>query len=277
MILQRVVLGRVLGWCALAGLLFGGLAALASAVESVRLGLIDALHLAALSLPAALVVLAPALCAVGAATASARMASLGERLAVACAGISPLRSAVVAIGAGLLLGLGAQAAGDHLVWRAAASQQRIVPHEPVAWVWLEDGALRERDGAWVGIESGQITALGHRTIDPETIRQARMQQQPRLASAAALRRSPLASAALERHSRRARVLACAALAGLAWLPIAGGLRQVGAALAIAIGWQAIDLLLYAAAAQGRLALELGGWGGAGVATIALVVRLLRLR
>ena len=276
MIVARLVLGRVLGWSALAALLLGGMAALAGAVESAGLGAAGAVLVALASAPAVLVALAPTIAAAGAAAAAGRTEALGERLTLDIAGVHPARAVLVAVFGGLLLGGGQWAASDHLVWRLEAQRQAALGQAPPGWVWLEDGALRPSDGTWVGRDL--TVALG-RTVGEGSLAAARMRQQPRTASGAVLRDTGLESARLERHSRRARAVACGALAGIAWLPLgaAAGLGRVGAVLALALAWQATDAALYAASAQGRLDGLAGGWAAAAVACVLLGAGLARLR
>ncbi len=275
--LLRLIAARVLGWSAVAAALVVGLAALAGAVEAASLGPAAAAGLALAQVPAALALLMPILAAVGAAAAAARMAALGEELALAVAGISPWRTGVAAAGVGLLLGLGQWACADLLVSRAEAHRRALLSEESAAWVWLDGAAIHRERRLKIELEQGRIAAvrpLRAGEVSEGALERAAQLQQPRTASGAALAGSTLTSARLERLSRRVRVLACGMLAWLVWVSGGGqsGTRRIGTALALAVGWQALDLLLYTAAAQGRLPVLPGGAGAAGVLSAVLLVR-----
>jgi lipopolysaccharide export LptBFGC system permease protein LptF len=270
-IVERLLLSQVLGWSVLAAALVGGLAGLSFTVEAARLGPMQALLIGASTIPAVLVMLSPTLAAVGGAAAAARMEALGERLTLDAAGFHPARAVAVAVLAGALLGVGQQVLSDQVVWRAAA----LRPSEAPGWIWLDDGALRPSDGIWVGWD---LSITVDRSVPPGVLQAAQMRQHPQTASGAALRQTDLASARLEQHSRVARSLACAALAGIAWLPgRSGGLGRAGMLLAFALAWQAADAIAYAAAAQGQLSPAVGAWAAAVAAAAVLGAGTLRLR
>lgn len=275
MIIERLVLARVVGWTVLAAVLIAGLAGLAWAVEAAQVGPWQAVVHGVAGTPAVLVALSPTLVAAGAAAAAARMESLGERVAMDTAGVHPARAVAAAVVAGALLGAGQLVLSDQVVWRAEAVRQATLPVPEPGWVWLEGGALRPEDGVFVGQD---LTIDRERPIAPEALQAARMRQQPWTASGAALRETELESARLERHSRRARAVLCAGLAGLAWLPVGPtGLRRLAALLLAALAVQALDAAIYAAAAQGQLGAAVGGWAVAGAVGATLVVGGARLR
>lgn len=263
--LPRLIAVRVLGWSAVAAALVAGLAALAGAVEAARLGVEAAAMIALLQVPTALIMLAPILAALGASVAAARMAALGEELALACAGISPWRTGCVAAAVGLAMGLAQWGAADTVLWKAEQHRRVLLSEGASPWVWLDGAAIRPGDRLTIELKDDRIVAvrpLAEGEISESALLHAAMLQQPRLASGAALDSSSLTSANLEQLSRRARVLACSLLAWLVWVQGAGqtGTRRIAAALVVAVGWQTLDLLLYAAAAQGRLPVLLGGCG-----------------
>ncbi len=277
MILARLIAARVLGWSAVAAALVAGLAALAGAVEAARLGPAAAAALALTQVPAALILLMPILAALGAAVAAARMAALGEELALACGGISPWRTGAAAAGVGLLLGLAQWGCADLVVSHTEAHRRTLLSEADAAWVWLDGAAIHPERRLKIALEDDRITEirpLAAGEISEEALSRAAMLQQPRTASGAALASATLTSARLEWVSRRVRVLACGLLAWLVWMTGIGqtGPRRIGGALVLAVGWQALDLLLYAAAAQGRLPVLVGGTGATVVLAAALLGR-----
>ena len=275
--LPRLIVARVLGWSAVAAALVAGLAALAGAVEAARLGAAAAAALALLQVPTALILLAPILAALGAAVAAARMAALGEELALECAGISPWRTGTAAAAVGLAVGLAQWATADTVLWPAEQHRRALLSEADAPWVWLDGAAIHPGDRLTIELEDDRIVAvrsLAEGEVSDAALQHAAMLQQPRLASGAALASSTLISAQLERLSRRTRVLACGLLAWLVWVLGAGqtGTRRIAAALGVAVGWQALDMLLYAAAAQGRLPIWAGGSGAAALLGAVLAGR-----
>ncbi|MFT5679657.1 MAG: hypothetical protein ACI8RZ_000561 [Myxococcota bacterium] len=275
--LSRIIAARVLGWSTVAAALVAGLSALAGAVEAASLGPMAAAGLALTQVPAALTLLMPILAALGAAVAAARMAALGEELALACGGISPWRTGAAAAGVGLLLGLAQWGCADLVVSHAEAHRRTLLSESDAPWVWLDGAAIHPESRLKIELEDDQISAIRPLVageVSEAELARAAMLQQPRTASGAALAGSTLTSAKLEHLSRRVRVVACGLLAWLVWVTGIGhaGTRRIGGALVIAVGWQALDLLLYTAAAQGRLPVLLGGAGAAIVLAAVLLVR-----
>lgn len=275
MIGARAVLREVMLWSLLAAVLISGMVGLAGAVEAAHLGAWSALLVAVSGVPSALVMLSPTLAAAGSAAALARMDARGERLTLAVAGFHPARAVGVALLAGALVGVGQRALSDHVVWRAQALTEATLPEPALDWVWLDGGAYRAADQVWVSatleVEHAHAVPAAQRSV-------ARMQQRPRSASRVALRDGEGHAIRLERHSRPARGVACAAAAGIAWLPAGlAGLRRLGMMLALVLVWQAADAVLYAAAAQGQLSAALGGWTAAAGLAFVLGIGVLRLR
>ena len=264
---------RVVGaWTLAALMLVGGLAFVAAAVESGRLGPASALWVAVLSMPQVLVPLAPLVCAVGAGLAAARLDARGERVGLEAVGLGPLRTARSALLVGLVVGLGQWAAAGHLVYRAEAARRVLIGAAVPEWVWLEDGAARPSDGTRVWVDGGRILDVRPTMpLDEDALATARMRQEPHIASAAALRQSSLPTARLERLVRTVRIVACGGLSVLGWLPL--GPRpstQVGRVLAIGLVWVALDMVLQAMAAQGQAPTWLGGAGATALLWVGLV-------
>lgn len=252
------------GWVTLVLGLLLGLAGLATAVEQSEQGPVAALLAGLWAAPVLVLPLTPLCAALGTALLAARMEARGEWSALQALGWSPQRSGLAL----LLVGLGLGGAQWVLVGPAGAAamarSEAILGQEPAPWIWLEDRALRPADGASWRVREGRLEAVEGPPVAPETVALARMRQQPRVASHAALRDAPGAAARAEREARGARVLAAAAWAWLAWLPLGRlrGSRRVGLVLVLALGWSGLDLALQAAAGQHLLSPALGGWGGA---------------
>lgn len=268
-LMVRLVGGHLVQWVTLVFASAAGLIVLVGGVEAAGLGQQAALTVALAGAPGLVVVLSPALVGLGVALASARMAALGEQRALAIAGVPPGQALIGVVLLGVFVGGAQWLCADRLVWRAEAWRRalRPSPAEAVEWVWLPEGAYRTADGTLVRLTDGVIDRdapiVRNAPISAAAVAAGRMRQQPQSASGAALRTTLLESARLERHHRPARGLACVALGVIGWIRGGrGGMWGVGAALAIALGWQGVDALVYAASAQGRLSVMAGAWSGA---------------
>ncbi len=255
MILARWTGTRVLGGIALALLVVGGLVGLATGVEHGQDGLDAAARAGLMVVPITLVWLAPLCCGAGAAMAMAQIMARGEHLGLEAAGLGPLRTGWVSAVAGLLVGTGAWWASEVIVPQTTPVEAQST------WVWLDQGAYRASDGVLIRIESGRFLAVEQLSDpDPAMLRAAQQLAQPRTATHAVLRAADTPPASVERHSRLARILACGALALLGWVPLARrASAQVGIVLAVGLSAQALDLILQALAAQGKLPSTVGAW------------------
>jgi len=263
MIIARYVGLRVLAGIVAGMALVGGLVGLATGVEHGRQGLAAALQSILAIVPLSLVWLAPLCCGVGAAVALARLKARGEDVGFAVAGIRPWRTGWVAALVGLGLGMGAW-------WMSDA----VVPHtthgsQGSTWVWLDQGAYRPADETWVRMvdQRMQVDAL-QEPPSPSALRRAQHQARPRTAPASVLTGSQAPPLRLEWHSRLARILACAAMALIGWMPLSRrGLTQVGMVLGTGLLAQAIDFILQALAAQGQIPVLVGAWVVPGLLTV----------
>jgi|GEM_PF-6363572 len=249
------VAARVLGSVLAALCVVGGLVGLATGVEQGHQGWAAALSEALRVVPITLVWLAPLCCGVGTAVAMARIMSRGEDVALSSAGLGPLRTGWTAALAGVLLGLCAWWTADTIVPRTMPESSQS------SWVWIDGGAYRVADAVWVGTKGGQIDQVQRlRVFDEEQLQRARQLATPRLASAGVLASAQTPAAKVERQGRFARILACAALSLLGWIPIVRrATAQVGLILAAGLCAQAVDVVLHALAAQGHISVMVGAW------------------
>lgn len=252
------------GWVLLVLCLLLGFAGLATAVEQSELGVAAALTAGLWAAPVLVLPLSPLCAALGAALLAARLESRGEWAALQALGWSPQRSGLALVLVGLVLGAAQWGLVGPVGAAALARSEGLLGQSASTWVWLGDRAVRPEDGAAWRVREGRLEAVEGWSADPETMALARMRQQPRAASHAALRDAPGWAAQAERQARLARVLSAAAWAWLAWLPLGGlrGSRRVGLVLVLALGWSGLDLALQAAVGQHILTPLLGGWGGA---------------
>lgn len=269
---DRAVARAVLAWSGLVAVAAAGLAWLTTAVEGARRGLAHALWDGLLAAPTLVVGLAPLLVALGAALAAVRAASRGERVALELCGLGPWRTARAAAAAGLGVGLLTWFGAGHVVPTAEAARAP----ESSGWIWHDGLAVRLPDGLAVHALDGRIDAphrLPVANLDDPTLARAAMLRQPRTASAEALAGATLVPAIVERQSRVARILACAALAFLTWLPLAPRpATWLARAMALGLAWQGLDLVLQSAASRGQVPLALGAWGALGGLGVVLGAR-----
>jgi len=276
--LGRHLAGRVAGWTGLTLALLLGLAMLAGAVEGVRYGLGRAGTLATLEALPLVVPLVPLACALGAGLAAARLRAHGEAVALEASGLAPARVALVAAVVGL--GVGALGLLVHDAVVPAAAERALALRAELGeggdvggWLWTEGGLVRVADGRNVPVDGGHVGAAGPPApVDGALLRRARALRSPAVASPADLAGDapPLR---VERMQRSGRVLACALLAGLAWLgPRPRGARVLPA-LALGIGFQALALATGALAAGGQLPAWAGALGPTGLVLGLLLLRL----
>jgi lipopolysaccharide export LptBFGC system permease protein LptF len=249
---------RTTAWTGLVVLLATGLIWMATAVEGAATrGLLDGL----LAAPTVLTWLTPTLCAIGCALCHARMQARGEREALEVSGAGPWFTGRAPVILGLAVGLLAWATSGHI---SPALETRRGTFEG-NWVWTSEGAIRPRDGVIVRGTAGEITVQREHHLAEDEVIQAAMRQQPRLASAKVLSGAQSPPLVHEAHARLARILACAGLALLAWLPLARRpAEQVGAVILLALTWQVVDLA-GTAGAHGRFGPVFSAWA----ATVAL--------
>jgi hypothetical protein len=280
--LARVVMGQALAWTGLVLVAASALAALATAVDGgAGLGAVGAFQVGVLRVPGLLLPLLPALCGLAGGAAAARQEARGERLALALAGRAPSRIA----GLGLLVGLGVGGLGwavhGQVVPVAEARADALAGHADAPWVFLDGDAIRARDGLVVHLEGDAIIGIGALSaaeLRGSALREAAARQRPARAPGAALAAAPGTPARVERMGRQARVLAAALLAFLGWLPLARvPATQVGVALGGGLAWASVDIVLRAAAAQGRVGPAVGAWGATLLALMLVGAALVWIR
>jgi lipopolysaccharide export LptBFGC system permease protein LptF len=251
-----------------------GVGWLTTSVESLHRGVWVAGLLGLARLPAFLVVMSPVVVALGAALAAGWMDANGERVALQSSGVSPARSGLVLVFLGAVVGTGQWAVADLGVHRAESAAMRLHGGGGSAWVWLDGVALRTSDGTEVQWRGGQIVEVRTGVHHPHAIvAAARQRQRPSTASGTVLATTSSVAARVEWHRRRARVLTCAALGLLAWLPV--GWRpshQVVMGLLIGGGAVVFEFLGPVVSAELGLPRVLGVWVVALVVWVAALVR-----
>ncbi len=267
MIAARLVFRTALDWTLLVLVAAAGLVALASGVEAVARGTGDLVAAALRPIPEVLVFLSPLVALLGAALAAAWMQSRGERTALESLGLGADRTGIPVAVLGALVGLVQLVAAD-----------RVVPLlrdvEP-AWVWLPDGtAVEPSTGLAVTASAGSLQPSAARP-SAEAIARAAEILDPSRASGAALATATARLPRIEWHGRRARILACAALAFLGWLPLGATTeRQVLAALSGGLAFLATDAVVRSLAGWGHVPVIAGSWS-APVAITAVTAVLAR--
>jgi lipopolysaccharide export LptBFGC system permease protein LptF len=263
--LARIVVRQALVW---SGLVIAGaavLAALATTVDGgAGLGVADALQVGVLRVPGLLLPLLPALCGLAAGVAAGRQAARGERLALELAGHVPTRIAGLGLIVGLGLGCMGWAVHGQVVPAAEARADHLGGVADAPWVFVDGDAIRVRDGLVVRLEENVIVGIevsSESDLRTPALREAAARQRPARASGAVLASATGTPARVERMGRQARVLAAALLAFVGWLPLARvPASQVGVALVGGLSWASADVVLRAAAAQGRVGPTVGAWG-----------------
>jgi Lipopolysaccharide export system permease LptF/LptG len=274
----RWLLQALGAWIGLVVVLVAGLVMLATSVETASHG-IASFWLGTLAVPGLLVVLAPASVGMGVALGAARMDGRGERVALQACGLGPFQTALAAAILGTTLGIAALVAADHVVpWaegRAATLRGRPGPD----WVWLEEGALRSRDGLLVQVVDGRIQALvTHAGPDARLVARQQALQEPRTATGADLAGATSQPARVEWLARRTRVLSCLLLAVFAWLPQGAGTSvRLGRRLVQILLFVALDQSLLAIGAQGRLTPAAAALGAPLAAAAAVLLPLVTRR
>jgi len=243
---------RTTAWTGLVVLLATGLIWMATAVEGAATrGLLDGL----LAAPTVLSWLTPTLCAIGCALCHARMHARGEREALEVSGAGPWFTGRATVVLGLAVGLLAWATSGHISPVLETHRGTFAGD----WVWTSEGAVRSEDGVIVRGSANEISVQRTHNLTKTEIIQAAMRQQPRFASAAVLSGAQSPPLIHEAHSRIARILACAGLALLAWLPLASRpASQIGAVILLALTWQVVDLA-GTAGAHGHLGPVFSAW------------------
>jgi lipopolysaccharide export LptBFGC system permease protein LptF len=258
------------GWTLLTLAAAAGLVSLASGVEAVARGA-DQIVLAGLAqVPEVLVPLSPILVLLGAALTAAWMDARGERTALQALGLGPARTGVsIAIFATWIGFVQLRVADDALfaidAWKRA--------QRPAAeWVWLPDWrALEPAKNIAVAAANGDVIPA-EPYIEPDVLQLSIEILKPSTASARALVDSEARLPRIEWHARRARVLACALLGFLGWLPLgATAERQVLTALGIGIAYVSIDTFARSLAGWGHLPIVLGSWVTTVVAALAVLL------
>lgn len=223
-----------------------------------------ALQVGALRMPGLLLPLLPALCALAAGLAAARMAARGERRALELAGHAPARTALYGSCIGLAVGIAGAQVHDQVVPMAESLADRLGGWSDAPWVFMDGRAIRMRDGAVVVLDDDLITHAIVRPLsgrEEATLAREAAMQRPARVSATTLAEAAGGPAQVERASRASRVVAAPLLAFFGWLPLARR-PPVQVALAVTGGfvWAAGDVLLRAASAQGRVEPLVGAWG-----------------
>jgi lipopolysaccharide export LptBFGC system permease protein LptF len=268
MIAGRLVLRTAFGWTSLVALALSALTWLSTSVEAVARGAGEVLLAGLAQVPTLLVLLSPLVVLLGTALAAAWMDARGERTALSAMGLGPVRTGLFALALGAAWGLLQLVAADHL--------HRITEAPSADWVWLEDGtAFRPEDRLAVRARDGLVEGVAG-APSAEAVDAASQQLRPQTASARSLDGDAI-PLRLEWHGRRARGVACALLAFLAWLPIgATADRQVLGALAAGLVYLSADATLRAFAAWGHVTPIVGGWSAtAGLAVVVAIAAGLR--
>lgn len=252
--MARLVAGEVFGWCLLVLVIVLAFAGLATAVESGSLGPADALLAGLRTAPALVLPVLPLCAAAGAVLAAVHLDSTGQQTALDGAGVGPLRTGLVVAMVGLALGLGGWALNHSAVpaWLVQAERARGLP-EP-AWVWVDDVAVRLRDGVAWRVADGELQRAHGILPDPAVLELAHERQRPRRATGAALAGAEGAPAQVERWSRLARVGSCAAWAMVGWFRWSRhrGVARVAAVMGLALAWAAADLVFQGLGGQLRM-------------------------
>ncbi len=258
------------GWTLLTLAAAAALVSLASGVEAVARGA-DRVVLGGLAqVPEVLVPLSPILVLLGAALTAAWMDARGERTALQALGLGPARTGLSIAIFGAWIGfVQLRVANDALfaidAWKRAQSATS-------EWVWLPDWrALEPARNIAVAASNGNVVPADP-YIEPDVLEWSIEVLEPSTASARALSSSEGRLARIEWHARRARVIACALLGFLGWLPLGRTAeRQVLAALAIGIAYVSADTFVRSLAGWGHLPIVPATWATTVVVAMGVLI------
>ena len=256
------------GWTLLTVVAAAALVSLASGVEAVARGADDVILAGLAQVPEVLVPLSPVLVLLGAALTAAWMDSRGERTALQALGLGPARTGISIAIVGTWIGfVQLRVADDGLhaidAWKRAQTTS-------TDWVWLPDSrAIRPERNVAVAVSNGDVVPADA-YIEPEVLEYSIQVLDPSTASRGTVAHSTGRLAQIEWHARRARVLACALLCFLGWLPLGvSAERQVLTALAVGIAYVSFDTFLRSLAGWGHLPVLVGSWATPAVTAIAV--------